>query len=131
MRVIDSSALVKYFSREDGWERVRELILECVTTLDLAVTELANALWKKILRNELNADIAKAILRDLVEEKAIPLEKQETYISKAFDIAIQYSVTIYDALFIAFAKEKSLELITIDKTQANAAEKAGIKVILV
>ena len=40
MKVIDSSALVKYFAREEGWERVRELILEGVITLDLAIKEV-------------------------------------------------------------------------------------------
>jgi hypothetical protein len=40
VRVIDSSALVKYFAREEDWERVRELILEGVITLDLAIKEV-------------------------------------------------------------------------------------------
>jgi predicted nucleic acid-binding protein len=44
VKVIDSSALIKYFSREEGWERVREVMLEGVVTLDLAIKELSNAL---------------------------------------------------------------------------------------
>lgn len=130
MRAIDSSALVKYFSREAGWEKVRELIIDGVITLDLAVKELANALWKKALRGELSIDVAKTILRDLVEEGAIPLEKQEKYILKAFEIAVRYNVTVYDALFMAFAKENSLELITSDKIQADLANRIGVKAIL-
>ena len=50
MKVIDSSALIKYFSCEEGWERVREVMLEGVVTLDLAIKELLNALWKKVRR---------------------------------------------------------------------------------
>ncbi|MEM1611366.1 MAG: type II toxin-antitoxin system VapC family toxin [Sulfolobales archaeon] len=49
MRVIDPSSLIKYFSREEGWDRVRDLMRDGVITLDLAVKEVANALWKKVL----------------------------------------------------------------------------------
>ena len=44
MRVIDSSALIKYFTREEGWEKVREILLNGAITLDLAVKELGSAL---------------------------------------------------------------------------------------
>ncbi|MEM3078142.1 MAG: hypothetical protein QXR38_01440 [Nitrososphaerales archaeon] len=47
MRVIDSSALVKFFSREEGWDRVEEVILEGVMSFDLSIKEVVNALWKK------------------------------------------------------------------------------------
>jgi len=40
VRVIDSSTLVKYFLREAGWEKSREIILEDVLTLDLAIKEV-------------------------------------------------------------------------------------------
>jgi predicted nucleic acid-binding protein len=52
VKAVDSSALIKYFTREDGWERFRELILEGVITLDMAVKEFANALWRRILRGK-------------------------------------------------------------------------------
>jgi predicted nucleic acid-binding protein len=48
VRAADSSALVKYYAREPGWERVRKVVLEDVVTLELAVIEVANALWKKV-----------------------------------------------------------------------------------
>jgi PIN domain nuclease of toxin-antitoxin system len=40
VRVIDSSSLVKFFSREEGWDRVKEVILEGVMSLDLSFKEL-------------------------------------------------------------------------------------------
>ncbi|MEM2550417.1 MAG: type II toxin-antitoxin system VapC family toxin, partial [Nitrososphaerota archaeon] len=64
MRVIDSSTLIKYFTREDGWEKVREIILEGVITLDLAIKEVANALWRKVLRGDLKHETAIKILKD-------------------------------------------------------------------
>ena len=90
MRVINSSALIKYFSREEGWERVREVMLKGVVTLDLAIKELSNALWKKIRRAEMSIDIARSILEDLITNKAIPIECEDKYLDKAFEIAIEH-----------------------------------------
>lgn len=130
MRVIDSSALVKYFSREENWEKVREIMLQGVISLDLAVKELANALWKKVRRGEMNFEVAKTILRDITEEKPIPIEYEEKYLSKAFEIAMENGLTIYDSLFIVFAMEKGLELVTCDENQARIAQKLGVKVLV-
>ena len=44
MRAIDSSSIVKYFSREEGWEKIREYILDGVVSLDLLVKETEEGL---------------------------------------------------------------------------------------
>jgi predicted nucleic acid-binding protein len=131
VRVIDSSALVKYFSREAGWEKVGEVMSEGVVTLDLAIKELSNALWKKVLKGEMNHEIAMRIIKDIVESKPFPIETQERYLLNAFEVAVKGDVTVYDALFIAMAKGKGLELVTCDEKQAEIAEKLGLKVVLV
>jgi len=65
VRVVDSSALVKYFSREVGWEKAREIVLEGMLTLDLAIKEVVSALWRKVLRGEMGFELALKIVRDL------------------------------------------------------------------
>jgi len=70
VRAADSSALVKYYAREPGWERVRKVVLEGVVTLELAVIEVANALWKKVLRSKMSFDLAREIVEDLTIRKA-------------------------------------------------------------
>jgi len=130
VRVIDSSSLIKYFVREDGWENVRELMLEGVVSLDMAVKEVANALWRKTLQGEMGYEIALKIIRDLAVNKVIPLETEDKYVEKAIEIGVKSKITVYDALFIALAKELSLELITSDKKQAEAAIGNGVKTIL-
>ncbi|MEL9941045.1 MAG: type II toxin-antitoxin system VapC family toxin [Ignisphaera sp.] len=131
MRVIDSSSLIKFFSREEGWEKVVEVMREGVVTLDLAVKEVANALWKKVLRNEISYNIAQAIIRDLAEEKAIPLISQDKLLVQALAIAVNEKITVYDALFIVAAKELRAELVTSDKKQMEVAVRSGVKTILV
>ena len=130
MRVIDSTAIVKYFSREPGWEKVKQVLLEGVVTLDLSVKELANALWKKVVRNEMSYEVAQEIIRDMVEGKALRMESQENYLVDAFKIAVEANITVYDALFIALAKKKELELVACDAAQAEAARKLGVKVLM-
>jgi len=130
VRVIDSSALIKYFAREIGWERVRELMMDGVITIDLAIKEVANALWKKVIRGETNYDTALTIIKTLLED-TIPIIDQREYLMKALELAVKHRITIYDAIFIVLALEKNMELITSDKAQAAVAEKIGVKVTLV
>jgi len=131
VKLIDSSALIKYFSREEGWERVREVMLEGVVTLDLAIMELSNALWKKVRRAEMSIDIARSILEDLITNKAIPIESEDKYLDKAFEIAVEHGLTVYDSLFIAMALKRSLDLITCDENQASIARKLGVKTLTI
>jgi len=130
VRVIDSSALVKYFAREEGWERVRELILEGAITLDLAIKEVANALWRKVKRGVMSADVALEIIRDLSESKAVRVMGQDEYIEDAFRIALEYGITVYDSLFIVLAERLGVELITCDEVQGEKAVARGINVVL-
>jgi len=131
VRVIDSSSLVKYFSREENWELVKQYILEGIITIDLAIKELGNALWKKVLRGELPLEVAKAILEDLAENKVLKLVDQGKYLVKAFEIAVNHKITVYDALFVAVAFKENLELITSDSKQREVAEEYGIKTIYI
>ena len=131
MRVIDSSSLVKYFSREEGWRKVREYLLEGVVSTDLVVKEVGNALWKKIIRGEMTLKIAQEILSDLAKGTAIKLLDQKEHLAKALEIAVRNKITIYDALFIALAKNLNTELITSDTRQAKAAKKEGVETIIV
>lgn len=130
MRVIDSSALVKYFAREEGWERVRELILEGVITLDLATKEVANALWRKVRRGDMSVDVALEIIRDLSESKAVKIVGQDEYIEDAFRVALEHGITVYDSFFIVLAERLGVELITCDGVQGEKAVARGVKVVL-
>ena len=131
MKVADSSALVKYFSREEGWEKVREMILEGLVSLPLSIKEIANALWKKALNGEIRVEDVEKILADLRRSDAIKFESQNRYLISAFKIAVKNKVTVYDALFIELSKHLKAELVTSDSKQAEIAEKEGVKAIVV
>ncbi len=128
MRVIDSSALVKFFSREEGWDRVEEVILEGVMSFDLSIKEVVNALWKKVLNEEIEAKDAEEILKDLTKPEVIKTLNQNDYMLGAFKIAVENKITIYDALFIELAKSTNNDLVTSDSKQAEIARKEGVKI---
>jgi len=131
VRVIDSSSLVKFFSKEKGWEKVAQIIEEGVITLDLSIKEVANALWKKILIGEMNENIAIKILSDLLKHEAMIIVNQDEYLIEAFKIANRNKITIYDSLFIALAKSKNLELVTSDIKQYEIAKNEGVNAQLI
>ncbi|NOZ89193.1 MAG: type II toxin-antitoxin system VapC family toxin [Crenarchaeota archaeon] len=130
MIVVDSSVLVMYFSREPGWRRARELLLEPVVTLDLAVKEVANALWKKVLKGELPLEAAARVVEDLASGRALPLYRQEPLVVRSLEIAARLRVTVYDALFIALAERLHASLATADERQAHAARRLGVETLL-
>ena len=110
VKVIDSSSLVKFFSREEGWDNVEKVILEGVESLDLAVKEVASALWRKVLSGEIRGRDAEGILRDLARSDVIKTQAQGAYLAGAFRIAVKNNVTIYDALLPqTISRQKQLE----------------------
>jgi predicted nucleic acid-binding protein len=119
-KVIDSSVLTKYLLKEKDWEKIHEILLERPYTLDLAMKEVANAIWKRVFFLK-DIDIKRAfiILNDLfdMKMKLLRVEPQDNYLKLAFEIAINTGTALYDSLFIAQAFSKSAILITADKKQ--------------
>lgn len=84
--VIDSSILAKFILREEGWERIRDVISRKPHTLELAMEEVANAIWRRItLLADISIEKAFTLLSDLLEMKKILLivEPQDHYLNQA------------------------------------------------
>ena len=131
MRVIDASALAKYVNREPGWKNVEKYLLEGCITVDLAIKEVANTIWKRYLKKELSNSDAYKLYKSFIENLMVKVTRQENILDNAFKIAIKHRCTLYDALYIALAKKENSELITSDKKQRNTAESEGIKTIYI
>ena len=131
MKVIDASALIKYVNRESGWERVQEYLLAGCITVDIALKELANALWKRAMRKELTEKQAIEIMDFVLKKKLVKLFPQEPLLIEALKFSVRASLPIYDALYIILAKSLKTELITSDKKQAEKAEEVGVNSIFV
>jgi len=128
--VIDSSALAKYLLKEEGWREVRKHLEEGCVTLGLAIEEVVNALWKRIVMGHLDEGYAKEVVRSFLESGIVKVEKQDQFLEEALSVAVRRKMTVYDSMFIALAKKRGLPLLTSDKEQAKAAEEEGVKTIL-
>lgn len=104
MIVIDSSVLIMYFTREPGWENARAIILRGGVTVDLAVKEVTNALWKKVRRGEKPLEYASLIIADLLQGNVVKIVGQEPLLPEALEVAVEEGITVYDALFIVLAR---------------------------
>ncbi len=96
-------------------------------TLNHAVKEFLNALWKattllKILPIEVALDKRRLLLK-MVNNGVLTLKSQDEVIDDAFLVALKHDVTVYDALYIAYANKIRAPLLTSDKKQAGVAEK--------
>jgi len=129
MYVLDSSAIAIILRRFK--EKSIEL-LEGRTTLDLALYELGNVVWKECtiekLINEEEA-ISKIgnllnILETMKIEKIISSEDLRSIIR----LAIEQKLTFYDSSYLHITKTKKAVLVTEDDELIEKAKRANVKV---
>lgn len=128
MKVIDSSSVAKYVNREENWEPAAEALRGSCISLELAVKETGNSLWKRIRRRELIDEQARQIFAEFVASRPFAIADQAELYAPAFEIATSFALPYYDALFLALSRERGLTLVTSDPAQAEAARKMGLEV---
>ena len=70
-KVIDSSALAAFLLKEEEWKRIREILREKPYTLELAIKEAGNSVWKRVkLLKDIDENKALTILGDLLKLNA-------------------------------------------------------------
>lgn len=133
MIVVDSSAVAAFILREKGWDKLADYLKRAIT-IDHLIKEVSNAIWKATcIHKYLDVDDALktfTLLRRLIGKNII-IYPELDYLDKAFHIALNEGITIYDALYIALALEHKVSLLTLDKKQASIAKKLGVKVIVI
>lgn len=130
MIVIDASSLAKYILREENWKDVRKYLEnEDVFSLNLALAEISNAVWKHYaLHKKISRKEAKTIFEAIkILKDVVFFEPMEKYLGKAMKISIERKIPIYDSLYISQAINYG-KIITSDKLQAKIANKMDIKV---
>ncbi len=116
--VLDSSVVIKWFSQEEYTELalgIRDSFVEGYSEIvvpDLQLYEIANALrYNKNLKLPEVDDAVKSLI-DVGIKIVVPTkEVMET----ALSIAYEFDLTVYDAYFIALAKELDFVCVTADK----------------
>lgn len=129
--MVDASALTAFFLREEGWRGLAPYMVRTVS-VDHVVKEFYNAVWKAlVLRGRISGREAAGVLRLFRRylAKNMELRDERLYIDEAYSIAVRRRITIYDALYIALAREEKLPLLTLDERQAEAARMEGVETI--
>jgi len=127
--VIDASSLAKYILREENWKEVRNYLTGGAYSIELALAEVSNAIWKHhILYRKISRDEAWIMFDALkkIKENVVIFEPFEDYLKNAMEIAIDENIPVYDALYLAQTKKYG-SLLTSDEKQWEIAKKLGIK----
>ncbi|MHC1594313.1 MAG: type II toxin-antitoxin system VapC family toxin [Methanotrichaceae archaeon] len=118
MIVLDTSVVVKWFSEEEFTDKaleIRERIRmgeKRVIVPDLLLYELANALK---YNPSFDANDVSDALTSIFDMDVNIVTPMRGIIDVAVTLAFEYDITIYDAFYVALAKDLELAFITADK----------------
>jgi len=118
--VLDASAALPFVLPEDNSAAVARIFDQVssgavrLVAPSFWLLECGNAIWKHVRRGTLQPTDAFAAMRRL-ERLPVSTLDSELLIESAFDIAIAFDVTTYDALYAAAALFAKAPLITADR----------------
>lgn len=134
--IVDASVGIKLLLPEAETELVEQIFagLNDEPPVRLYVPELfyiecANILWKYVRRFEYPIEDARGHLSDL-RQLDLDVIPTEDLLLMAFDLALEYEITAYDACYVALAGLLELPLITADRRLANKMRGSDIPVRL-
>jgi len=116
--VLDASVVIKWFSEEEYTDRALKLRddfskgdIELVVP-DLILYEVSNALRYNPDFDETDVADAVGTLFDIGISIIVP---NREVINSALNLAYEHKITVYDAYYVALAKEINFKLITADR----------------
>ncbi len=115
--IVDASVVVKWFTTEPLHEEARKLleIDEPLVAPDILVTEFANALWLKTIREEIDRSAAAQAV-SAVSGRGIPsLVASAPYVGRAYELATNLKHPVYDCVYLAVAESMDTTFLTADR----------------
>jgi predicted nucleic acid-binding protein len=122
--VVDASVVVKWFVPEvhsDASQRLLILPHEYVAP-DLLFAEAANAIWKKIRREELTLEEGEQLVAD-IGQIAVETVLCRALVEDAHALANATGRTVYDSMYVALAVRLNTRAITADDRLEAALKK--------
>jgi predicted nucleic acid-binding protein len=120
--LVDASVAFKWFVPEDGSEAAIRLLHDHeLTAPEHFLAEVANALWKALLRAALDRATYDADIERLPSAVSVLLPISPLIVRSA-QIAATLRHPIYDCLYLACAEQESLPLITADRRLLEVVE---------
>ncbi|HWD58372.1 MAG TPA: type II toxin-antitoxin system VapC family toxin [Stellaceae bacterium] len=124
--VVDASIAVKWVVAESDSQAALGLFRHRLFAPDLLVAECANALWKKVRRNELSAEEATLCAR-LLQSADIELSPMRPLWESATRFAVLLDHPAYDCVYLALAESLSCDFVTADTRFAAKPLPAGTR----
>src|SRR5690606_41554796 len=114
--VIDASVALKWFFAENLHEAALRILDRESDLLapELILAEVANALWKKAMRGEIQASDAEEIVT-LLDPHFTPFFPTFSLLPRAQQIAFELRHPVYDCIYIACAEASEATLVTDDR----------------
>jgi predicted nucleic acid-binding protein len=126
--VVDASVIAAAFFSEKHTEAARRLLLseDNLCAPDLVYAEVANVIWKRHGRKEIDGDEATGLLTDVLD---LPLEitPSEQLIVPALELALRTGRTAYDCLYVALAVQMKTIVVSNDQRLVNALSRGPLK----
>ena len=119
--VVDASLIAAAFFQEQCAEEAGAVLASGrqLYAPDLIYPEVANAVWKRHRRREINEEEASQLLADIAR-MPLQITPSNRLIDSALRLAIQTDRTVYDCLYVALALDQACPLITADRRLVNA-----------
>ncbi|MDP6629920.1 MAG: type II toxin-antitoxin system VapC family toxin [Kiritimatiellia bacterium] len=132
--VIDTSALLRLYIPDgpipDGLEafmRAVEYGENVAIAPELMLAEAGNVVSKKHRQGVLSAEEMNELV-GLISRMPVRYISHRKLIVPAVDLAVDSGLTVYDALFLVLARQKSARLFTADMRLQKAAKKYGARI---
>lgn len=126
--IIDASVAIKWYVRaEVDAEKAIEMLLDYengkinLIAPSLFYYEIANAVNTAVLRKRITEYEGQDIIKDLMATDLITLAEAE-FIPSAYFYARKYNISVYDASYLAIAKEHNAPIYTADRKFYNAVK---------
>jgi predicted nucleic acid-binding protein len=118
--VADSSIFASIIVKDEFHGRALDFVRRHqgrIATLDLALVEVANTLWKHVHLLKRIPEDAYAVLRGAVKPlvySAARVLRADELLEDALDNAVKLGITVYDSLYVTLALREGCELATFD-----------------
>ncbi len=129
--VLDSSVVVALFFKEEASGKAEEIVGKHSEryTVSQVYPEVANAAWKRVKFYGEDAELVRQALDSAIEfiDGVCEVVDARELLDRAFDLSLEYGVTVYDALFVALAAKLSAKLVTLDRKLYEKLEGTKLK----
>jgi len=127
---VDASLIGAFILKEEGWEDYADT-LENALTVDHAIKEVGNAIWKAYTKRYIELEDVKTKFEALKRlfSKNLTMLPEIDLLDEAMEIALSHRIPIYDSLYIALALTAKASFSSLDETQLDVARRLGIPIV--